>query len=530
MSEPATILRIVVASPGDVQAERDVVPIVAAEVNRWIASHLGVRLDVARWETDSYPGFHLEGPQGLIDRILRIEDSDVLIGIFWKRFGTPSNDGTTGTEHEIRRAYDAWKQKGRPQIMIYFNQKGHSPESKQETDQWGQVLEFKKAFPPEGLWWPYKGKTEFERLLRNHLFNFVRDNFIAGVAKSGAIQQLLLLPPAPGIFLGRDDGLRKLKEQLGIALSERNLTPGGLAVVRGWPGVGKSSVAVALAYDAETRKAFPDGILWVSLGQRPSLLSMLATWGRVLGSDELLKAPTLKEATAQLSVLLKNKQLLLIVDDVWETEHAMPFRQAKGQTCGLLFTTRETKVAEEIAPESGIYVLPVLTEESALELLGILAPSLLSDYPNESRNLVRDLECLPLAIQVAARTLNVEAKFGWGVREMLVGLRTGADIIRRKAPADRVDLETQTIPTVAALFKQSTDRLDPFTQDCFAYLGPFAPKPATFDMDALKAVWQIEDPKPIVRELVSHGLMEPVGGRFQMHALLVAHARSMLTE
>ena len=118
MTKLAKPLRIVVASPGDVQSERDRVPVVVEEVNRWIASFLGLRLEVVRWETDSYPAFHVEGPQGQIDRILRIEDSDLLVGIFWKRFGTSTKGGTTGTEHEIRQAYDAWKRNSRPQIMF----------------------------------------------------------------------------------------------------------------------------------------------------------------------------------------------------------------------------------------------------------------------------------------------------------------------------------------------------------------------------------------------------------------------------
>jgi NB-ARC domain len=536
MTELDKPLRIVVASPSDVQSERDRVPVVVEEVNRWIASFVGLQFEVVRWETDSYPAFHLEGPQGLIDRILRIEDSDILVGIFWKRFGKPTKDGTTGTEHEIRQAYEGWKRNSRPQIMVYFNQKPYSPASKQETDQWGQVLEFKKSFPAEGLWWPYKGKTEFERLLRNHLINFIRDNYLLDGGTqtlspmSPAVRQMLLLPVAPGILIGREDGLLELKRRLGIASNDQNGT-GRLAVVRGWPGVGKSSVAAALAYDSEARATYQDGILWTSLGPKPSLLSALATWGRVLGTNELFKAPTLKEATARLTTLLSHKKMLLIVDDVWETEHAAPFQQIRGDECGLLFTTRETHVAEAIAPlQSAIYNLPVLTPETGLELLTLLAPFALAEYPNESKDLVHDLECLPLALQVAGRTLNAEAKLGWSVKEMLIDLRTGAGIIAQKAPADRADLETQTIPTVAALLRQSTDRLDEFTRDCFSFLGPFAPKPATFDMDALKSVWQVEDPRPVIRNLVSHGLMEPVGGRFQMHALLVAHARSLLIE
>ena len=97
-------LRIVVASPGDVQPQRDVLPTVIEELNKSIAADRSLRLELSRWETDAYPGFHPEGPQGLIDPILQIEDCAILIGIFWKRFGTPTADGTTGTEHEFLRA------------------------------------------------------------------------------------------------------------------------------------------------------------------------------------------------------------------------------------------------------------------------------------------------------------------------------------------------------------------------------------------------------------------------------------------
>jgi hypothetical protein len=167
------ILRIVVASPGDVQAERDALTTVVEELNRGIAGDRSLRLELGRWETDAYPGFHPDGPQGLIGSVLNIQDCDVLIGIFWKRFGTPVKDAGSGTEHEFLRAYEAWQAKGRPQIMVYFNQRPYTPKSKAEIDQWGQVLEFQERFPKEGLWWPYKGKARFERLVREHLTKFI---------------------------------------------------------------------------------------------------------------------------------------------------------------------------------------------------------------------------------------------------------------------------------------------------------------------------------------------------------------------
>jgi Domain of unknown function (DUF4062) len=165
----AQLLRVVVASPDDVQAERNVLPAVIEELNASIARDREWRLELARWETDAHPGFHPEGPQALIDAILRIKDCDVLLGIFWKRFGTPVHDAGSGTEHEFRRAYEAWQQRRRPHIMMYFNQRAYTPKTKAEAEQWVQVLAFRENFPKEGLWWPYNGRVQFERLVRRHL-------------------------------------------------------------------------------------------------------------------------------------------------------------------------------------------------------------------------------------------------------------------------------------------------------------------------------------------------------------------------
>ncbi|MBV8281344.1 MAG: hypothetical protein JO347_04685 [Candidatus Eremiobacteraeota bacterium] len=239
--------------------------------------------------------------------------------------------------------------------------------------------------------------------------------------------------------------------------------------------------------------------------------------------------PTAEQVVQHLAALLRHKRMLLIVDDVWDAGHGALFQHARGSDCGLLITTREPEVAEVLAatPEA-IYTLPVLASEDALKLLRILAPEVVQKYPDECRELLEDLECLPLALHVAGRLLRAEQKLDWGVTDLLKSIREGAAVISAAAPMDRV--EKGTIPTVAALLQKSTDRLDPQSRDCFAFLGAFAPKPATFDLEAMKQVWRVEDPRPIVRKLVARGLLEPVGdSRFQMHALLVAHARSLLT-
>ncbi|MEI8305696.1 MAG: tetratricopeptide repeat protein [Chloroflexales bacterium] len=339
-------------------------------------------------------------------------------------------------------------------------------------------------------------------------------------------------PLKPALVIGRDHDLKVLKQRVGISASGTAIAPlKVLIAMRGWPGVGKTTLAAALAHDPEINERFPDGVLWASLGQQPSLFGELAAWGRALGVPDLNQARTIEEVSNLLRGMLKDKRYLLIVDDAWQAEHVLPFNVG-GSGCALLITTRLPEVARVIASTpDDVYVLGVLSEVDALALLRTLAPTVVAQNEATSRELVNDLEGLPLAIQVAGRLLYTEASYGFGVTQLLADIREGAKLIEAYAPADRADIANETTPTIAALLKKSTDRLDAHTLDCFAYLGAFAPKPATFDAEAMKAVWEVDDPRPTIRTLVNRGLLEPTdNGRFWMHAILVVHARSFLTE
>ncbi len=94
---------MIVVSPGDVAAERNAVELVVDDPQPRCRARERLPLPLWRWETDARPGLHLEGPPGLIDERMEIADSDVVVGIFWKRFGTPTGDAQSGTEHELRK-------------------------------------------------------------------------------------------------------------------------------------------------------------------------------------------------------------------------------------------------------------------------------------------------------------------------------------------------------------------------------------------------------------------------------------------
>lgn len=453
----------------------------------------------------------------------KVSECDVFVGILGHFYGScPNGSQLSFTEREYDKAVETAK----PRLMFLAADNFPMPANVRETEEkWHAQQTFRRRGSEERIRETFLLPEELALKVTQAIRNWEQDSSL----KSHGIKPGLL-PVMPTIVVGRDEALRELKTRLGVAGKKQETAPTQiLTAVRGWPGVGKTTIAAALAHDPDTRKAFPDGVLWTSLGQKPDVLSELATWGRALGTDDLLHCRDLTAATTCLAGLLWNRRMLLIVDDAWEAEHAIPFK-AGGAGCAMLVTTRVNSVAQAIAPTSAhIYTLAVLTDEKALELLKLLAPAIVAQFPEQSLELVRELEGLPLAIQVAGRLLNVEASYGFGVSELLAELRAGAKLLEAKAPADRADLVNETIPTIAALLQKSTDRLDPETRERFAYLGAFAPKPATFDLKAMKAVWKAEDPKLTVRILVDRGLLEPIveSGRFQVHALLVLHARSL---
>ncbi|UCE08144.1 MAG: NACHT domain-containing protein, partial [bacterium] len=171
------ILKIVLSSPGDITQEHTIVEKVIADLNRGMAIDYNVRFETKRWLTDAYPGFDVNGPQGLIDRVLDIEHCDILIGMFWTRFGKPTKQADSGTEHEIRAAIKSWQEKGTPHIMIYFRDADFHPKNSGQSDQYTRVLRFKEEFPVQGLYWTYRDTEQFERLVRHHLTQYLRLEF-----------------------------------------------------------------------------------------------------------------------------------------------------------------------------------------------------------------------------------------------------------------------------------------------------------------------------------------------------------------
>jgi hypothetical protein len=109
---------------------------------------------------------------------------------------------------------------------------------------------------------------------------------------------------------------------------------------------------------------------------------------------------TIESASSHLRTLLQDKAILLVVDDIWDPDHAKPFCVA-GLQSHVLITTRRADVAEEVGAE--LYQMDVMTPEQSLALLSIRLNHPWAETEQAAAlALAKDVGYLPLALELAA--------------------------------------------------------------------------------------------------------------------------------
>ncbi len=169
MARQEYILSVFVASPSDVEDERNRLEEVIRDLNTAWARELGIRLELVRWETHAYPSFGADA-QAVINQQIP-DDYDLFIGVMWYRFGTPTGRAGSGTIEEFRRAKARFDRDSSIQLMIYFKD-APAPVAPTKLDhaQIAKVAEFRASLGDEGgLHWSFTSVEEFEKLMRLHL-------------------------------------------------------------------------------------------------------------------------------------------------------------------------------------------------------------------------------------------------------------------------------------------------------------------------------------------------------------------------
>lgn len=166
MSFDAKVFKILIASPGDVDEERQAIPEVIARWNNTNAESSAVVLLPVKWETHAAPLLG-DRAQGVINNQI-VTSCDMAIGVFWTRLGSPTGVSESGTAEEI----EWFIQNGKP-VMVYFSSRNIDP-TKLDIDQYKALKEFEKKMQNLGLTGSYNSITDFKEQLLNQISVNVR--------------------------------------------------------------------------------------------------------------------------------------------------------------------------------------------------------------------------------------------------------------------------------------------------------------------------------------------------------------------
>jgi len=192
--QQGVFVRFFIASPGDVQAERES----ACDVlHSWNAAHSLARnasIEPVRLETHAQlaQGSH---PQDIIDRQL-LDRCDVLVAVFWAKLGTPTEKHESGTVQEINEFI---KRHGSDRVLLFFCER-NVPHSI-DTQELERIKAFKNDMQAKGLYRSFQTADGFATEFRQQV----------ELAMNGILQSEAIPEPADETSTLSDDAKKLLR-------------------------------------------------------------------------------------------------------------------------------------------------------------------------------------------------------------------------------------------------------------------------------------------------------------------------------
>ncbi|MBW7884474.1 MAG: type I toxin-antitoxin system ptaRNA1 family toxin [Caldilineaceae bacterium] len=482
-------LQLMVETP-----EGKVEPVLANGMGAFLAQQQGLRLVFLNGcaNAEQVKALH-EAGVGVVIATLRGVDDEVA-----RLFAVAFYQGLTGGA-TVRAAFEEAKAAvrmsyGEDMRKLY----AEKAQGEEKTDEWPWAMYVNPAAPGGGEW-------------------KLPDR---PVADDGRTFLWVNVPSLPGHSLvGR-------KEIIDAYATRLTAKPGALLAIDGLPGVGKTTLAVALAYDDAVLAHFTDGVLWAGLGKQPNVTTIQNQWATALGID-LSDVPDPKERSRRISAALAatgRHRVLVVLDDVWDSKAAEALRLS-GPEIAHLLTTRNHELALAFSQQARPTTVPVLEEDAALALLQELAPEACAAEPETARTLVKAVGNLPLAVELLGGYLKATGARRFAAQRKQALVQAGDPLTRLQLAAKRLGAADGPEVTLAATIGLSLDGLPAPIQEAFYMLGAFAAEPARFDLAAALAVTGAD--VDVIGALADRNLIDVAEDEsLALHQVLADYART----
>jgi WD40 repeat protein len=353
-------------------------------------------------------------------------------------------------------------------------------------------------------------------LLEGHLS--VARKHMPDVFVSATEHGTLLPPKLPPHYFVRTELHQRLRAVLLSETADSSVTGEGTLVLHGMGGIGKSVLAAALAWDMEVKTSFPDGIFWLTVGQKPNLLEILRKLAQALGAG----SPSFTDTHGGKNVvrgLCERQRLLLVMDDIWST-HVAEVLDVTGPVSRSLITTRNAEIASFFGATS--HQIDLMEDADALTFLSHCSGRPAADLPHEAKSLIKGCGGLPLAIAMIGGMLRGRSPAAWS---------DALDLLREEKLEDiRRAFPDYPYPDLLRALGVSVDALEPQQRACYLDLAVFEddvpiPEP-TIVMLWERAGLQPPASRRLLSDLKDRSLLrQDTKGRFSLHNLLHDYVR-----
>jgi WD40 repeat protein len=327
----------------------------------------------------------------------------------------------------------------------------------------------------------------------------------------------LTAPPRVANYLERRQALDALRDTL---FAEDHRQPIALTAVAGMGGIGKTVLAKALTDDPVVRRAFPDGIVWITAGKerKRDFIDEMREVAKALGDDPG-KYENELACRNQYRTTIANKAALIVVDDVWSTADIEPLL-AESARSRFLFTTRDQSIGRFVGAQE--HQAGLLDPAQGRKLLASWAQVPADRLPPVADDLVTQCGFLPLAISVTGAMLRGAETPFWN------------DTLELLRKADLKAIEDQLPDGQQSFFKAvevSFQSLKPEMQERYKILAVLLedmPAP----LPILQTLWNTNDAEArrISRHFVDRSLAQRDGDGVRLHDLQLDYVRALFPD
>jgi tetratricopeptide (TPR) repeat protein len=372
-------------------------------------------------------------------------------------------------------------------------------------DEWKKALEKYKPIIPLMLMGDYADLPQQEAFAHLNDARDFRDDAKYDEQLAQLIKQIHTKPTLPGDakgvpnlplhYLPRPELLDTLRQLLTAHKTTVLTSPAQRVGVQGMAGVGKSVLAAAISRDYFVRRTFKDGVFWLTFGTEPHLYEVWRQLANYLGHP-YKNFNDCKEAQDFFEEQTRDKECLLILDDLWQSGHADAFLHL-GEKCRIFVTSRQSNILAQL--ETYPHTIGILSDIEARELLKRVAK--VNALPETAEGIIQACGNLPLALAMIGAMIAGKSLKYW--KDALEALE--------EADLEEISVSSREYrhPNLFAALKVSVEALEPDLRESYKDFAIF-PDDVAIPEDVLLTFWKPLTGRNVRRkldELVNRNLL-----------------------